>query len=653
MPFEPPVIDDRSYENLRNEVRARIPRYTPEWTDLNENDPGIVLSEVFCWLSEQLIYRMGRVPELNYLKFMELIGIQPTPAACASAEVSFAVQDKPGLGHALVPAGTRVAAAEPDETGPIVFETERALHAIAARLDRVLTAVGGNYYDRTEVNNSAAGGFFPFGESPAAGDEVLFGFNSEEPFPEVEIDLTFFSSATEQQGAMECGDVPIYSHRMMRWEYWGAGAWQPMMLLSDGTAALTRSGHFRLGRVASGNMQRTRLGNDQAERYWIRAVLVDAGYDLPPRLLAVRTNTVMATQAETIGYEVLGGSNGRRDQLFSLSHTPILDQSLDLRVDEGDGDGVVQWTEVTDFYASGPDGRHYTLNRTTGEVRFGDGKDGRIPVANPERSGSSIVAWSYRFGGGSRGNLPPGALNTLQGSVLGIDSGGTKNWFQSDGGGEEETLQQAKRRVAQSLKSRNRAVTLPDFEMLARQVGPVARAKAYPLRHPDYPRIPVPGSVTVVVVPHADKDDPTPAPTPSSAALRAVCACLGERRLLTTEVHVTGPTYRQVRVRAELFVGDDTDVARVKQDAIAAVNQYFHPLTGGEDGAGWPFGGDIYYSLLVGRLMLDGVRRVSELVVEVDGEAYPRCEDVVIDDGVLLAAGEHEIEVSYQSEATS
>ena len=68
MPLEDylPQIDDRSYDDIIAEVRTRIARYTPEWTpvwtDVNDSDPGITLAQVFAWLSDMLLYRMGKVP---------------------------------------------------------------------------------------------------------------------------------------------------------------------------------------------------------------------------------------------------------------------------------------------------------------------------------------------------------------------------------------------------------------------------------------------------------------------------------------------------------------------------------------------------------------------------------------------------------------
>src|SRR5919108_2981637 len=57
---------------------------------------------------------------------------------------------------------------------------------------------------------------------------------------------------------------------------------------------------------------------------------------------------------------------------------------------------VERWAEVDDLTASGPEDRHFVLDRATGRVQFGDGEHGRQPEA-----GSHVEA-SYRSGGGRR-----------------------------------------------------------------------------------------------------------------------------------------------------------------------------------------------------------------------------------------------------------
>ena len=90
MSLPEPILDDlRFQKDLVDEARRRIIRYCPEWTDYNLSDPGITLIELFAWMTEMMVYRLNRVPEKNYVKFMELIGIQLQPASSARTELTF------------------------------------------------------------------------------------------------------------------------------------------------------------------------------------------------------------------------------------------------------------------------------------------------------------------------------------------------------------------------------------------------------------------------------------------------------------------------------------------------------------------------------------------------------------------------------------
>jgi hypothetical protein len=648
---ELPVIDDRRYSDLVDEARTRIPRYASEWTDVNENEPGMAIIELFAWMSELLLFRLGKVPKLNYIKFLALLGIDLTPASPAKAGITFPVQTTYAGPYVIVPLHTQVETEEPDEQGSsIVFETERSLIALTAALDAVQYYNGSTYQDLTTANTDGTDGFYPFGSSASPGSALLLGFASTQEFPAVEVDLMVWV-ATAQPGAMlfaRCGER-VTPPATIAWEYWNGKDWYPLALLKDDTAAFSRSGHIYFNAPVEGSMVAATLGKVTGARYWLRGRLASSSYQRAPRLTAVRTNTVDCIQAQTIDEEVLGGSNGLPDQVFRVTNTPVLEGTLVLVVDEGDGE--VKWKEADDFYASGPDDTQYLLDRSTGEIRFGSGRQGRIPVANAKRP-SNVIARTYRFGGGKRGNVTSGKLTSLVGSLDGIDAAGVTNLFAAAGGGDEESLDSAKLRVPQTIKSHERAVTVEDFEMHARAAGGIARAKALALYHPRFPGVPVPGVVSVIVVPEAIDENDT-APMPSESTLQAVCAYLDERRLATVETFVLAPRYLEIVVRAELVSKDDADLAEVNQLALDAMKMYFHPLYGGDDstttkqGSGWPFGGDVYYSLVLQRLMVTGVKRIASLEIEVHGASYPACTDVTVEDNVLLKNGTHEISTRY------
>ncbi len=73
MPLSLPNLDDRTYEDLLKEVTALIPRYAPDWTDHNASDPGIMLLELFSWLTEAMIYRLNRIPQSSEAVFLQIL----------------------------------------------------------------------------------------------------------------------------------------------------------------------------------------------------------------------------------------------------------------------------------------------------------------------------------------------------------------------------------------------------------------------------------------------------------------------------------------------------------------------------------------------------------------------------------------------------
>ena len=51
MTLPTPNLDDRSFEQIRDEAIRLIPQYCPEWTNYNPSDPGITLIELFIFVS--------------------------------------------------------------------------------------------------------------------------------------------------------------------------------------------------------------------------------------------------------------------------------------------------------------------------------------------------------------------------------------------------------------------------------------------------------------------------------------------------------------------------------------------------------------------------------------------------------------------------
>jgi hypothetical protein len=152
----------------------------------------------------------------------------------------------------------------------------------------------------------------------------------------------------------------------------------------------------------------------------------------------------------------------------------------------------------------------------------------------------------------------------------------------------------------------------------------------------------IPGSVTVIVVPDGD----APNPMLSATTLAAVATALDKVRLVTTEIHVVPPTYNSVSIEADILIRRAADPQAVLATIEGALNTFLHPLTGGRDGAGWPFGGAIFFSDLYRLIVeLDDVVRIvdGQLGLRVNGELAPFCRDVTICPGDLVYALPHKL----------
>lgn len=404
--------------------------------------------------------------------------------------------------------------------------------------------------------------------------------------------------------------------------------------IAKATDAVTAAGALVVAPVVHPLAQKYR-GTDKV-RGWLRLTLPDDRVaDTALRLRHAGFNVVPALNAETAPREVLGRSDGRPSQAFTLRHRNVLAGTLELAVQE-DVDPtapLTPWSETLDLAAAGPFDRVFSLDREAGLITFGDGLRGRIPPLVTD--GGYIVASTYRFGGGLAGEVPVGAIQTLDTPRTGVAN--AVNLVAATGGRDAETLEQAEERARKELSTRSRAVTADDFQWIAGQTPEVrvGRVVVVPLRRPlpavaNPPAPPTPlcgpalpagptgldtivaaGVVTVVVVP----DQAVPEPLPAPSFLRAVCAWLDLHRLVTTEIHVVPPQYARlchftISVRAR----PGTTRAMLQERIEARLGEYLHPLHGGDDGTGFPFGGQVHVADLMAQVYrVEGVDRVENL----------------------------------------
>jgi hypothetical protein len=120
MTIPAPNLDDRRFDDLVEEMLARIPAHTPEWTHPREGDPGRTLVELFAWLGDSLLYRANLIPDRQRLVFLRLLGQTVRPARAARTVVALALADAKARSRITLRAGAR-------SLGPVPFETRHEI----------------------------------------------------------------------------------------------------------------------------------------------------------------------------------------------------------------------------------------------------------------------------------------------------------------------------------------------------------------------------------------------------------------------------------------------------------------------------------------------------------------------------------------------
>jgi predicted phage baseplate assembly protein len=331
-------------------------------------------------------------------------------------------------------------------------------------------------------------------------------------------------------------------------------------------------------------------------------------------------NVVPVEQAISLeAPELLGYGEGRPAQELRLSQRPVLPGSVEIQVAApADATGVLAWLNwrvIDDLIEAKPAERVFVLDPESGTIRFGDGLHGLMPLP-----GEAIRCRSYRHGGGVAGNVGAGRINRIQSGNSAVLAANLKvsNALASEGGADAETVAQASERLPQLLRHNDRAVGRDDFADLALQTpcAGIGRAHCLPRHLPQQRLDEIPGVVTLIVIPAYDPLHPDE-PMPDRDQLQRVCAWLEPRRLVTTELFITPPTYVRlsvaVAVEAEPEVGEET----LRRQVELALRQLLAPLPPyGPDGQGWPFGRDVgERDLEAAVLRVQGVRLVNGVLI--------------------------------------
>lgn len=515
--------------------------------------------------------------------------------------------------------------------------------------EHVLTHNDFQYVDRTEEAKWPGRTFLPFdvvsGDSPA----LYLGF--DKPLPVDRLNLFF--DVLEVRGDTRGPE--------MVWESWDGFDWQPVSF-EDETSNLRVPGMVSL----IGPQEAAAAPRFGTSLYWLRGRLKEDGPPGDPTLLGLFPNAVWASQWMTVTGERLGTAAGVPRQVLAFRQAPVFEgervevrelsgpranvewrllarevlgggertlreleeklnqEGIATEVEQGPlrlrrdprkrvTEAWVAWEPRRNFLRSGPADRHYVLDRTRGRLAFGDGERGKVPP-----SGAAVDARLYKTGGGLRGNVALGAVKQVLTGIPGVE----KAWNPkpAEGGADAESLESLGPRLPKTLARRGRALTVCDYETLAREASPaVAAARAVPTLDPTGQ--PKPGWVTLILLPRTDEPRPWPSFGLREKVRRAIEAATAADVAAAHHVHVTGPDYLAVDVDATVAPVDPAEAGAIEKSARAALERFLHPLLGGPERRGWEPGRGVFLSDVAAELeRVAGLDHVHELALLRDGQ---------------------------------
>ncbi len=255
-------------------------------------------------------------------------------------------------------------------------------------------------------------------------------------------------------------------------------------------------------------------------------------------------------EKEFYNRKILGSSNGMSSQIFQLNEKEnnIIYNLFDIMVSKNNV--WEKWNKVNTLDSEDVKSKSYMLDCGKNNIKFGDNVFGRVPSIGKD----NMIIVSCTMTKGSKGNIKD---NIIEGFVKEekFESIKVTQFTKASGGVDQETPEQVKKRAARAIYNEERAVTVEDYEKIAKssQGLKIENVSVIPLYKPDlenFPTIKEENTVTVVVEPYRNnitKFD-------SSAYIKNVTKTLNKAKLLTTKLYVITPKYLGLEVYGEVIL---------------------------------------------------------------------------------------------------
>jgi len=278
-------LDDRSFDEIRDEAISRIVDHCPEWTNHNTSDPGITLVELFAYMTEMTQYRLNQVPQKNYLAFLDLLGIKQRLPIAAKSRVQFELSTGYQIGLAskdtvLIKAGSVLANEGDEENETLVYETNKALYASNVKLLNLYAKSFDEERQKSQIvdysqNIQEQTPFYPFNSEGKSNNRVEIYLFCDDFYVlqnDVKMSILF-----RLPTSMRAFDLKEDFLRMMQWEYYDGEAWQTLRISHELSVAVDDNDADILEVTFEGNHVDFEKGTlsqfSEDEQFYIRACL--------------------------------------------------------------------------------------------------------------------------------------------------------------------------------------------------------------------------------------------------------------------------------------------------------------------------------------------------------------------------------------------
>lgn len=562
-------LDDRSFDDLVEAARSRLPAQAPDWTDYNLHDPGITLIELVAWLGEAQIYALSRLRRDERQAYAAFAGAAPAGPRAARGLVWPDAGDPSGALNTQVRPRAMVDAdpIRPTDADRPLCRVAQPTLLVPGRITALTTTLAsGARIDQTAGNARGQVAWLPFGADAGPGDVLRIDYACASPGGLADrdpADLAAWLSIGIRVDGNPAAVVPAARPAAIEATLVvGTQRW-PLAIGADGSAGFGRSGV--LGLVLP-----PRLPAAPAFAIELRAA---QGFACAPRVRQLALNVIAIEQSVTIVDEAHLGNAGV-DQALELAEPTLRNNGgmAVLRLDGGATPPRIElqvgatreaWRALPRLDDAGPDDAVYVLDADKGSVQFGNGVNGRVPPA-----GARIFA-TYSICDGAAGNQTrPRAWFAVGLGPIG------RNPDPLQGGADAQTPLQARGQARRAVREHHALATAGDIvaAALAQADLQVARALVLPFaRATD-----APGSVTLVAL--RRRGTPAGAQAEPARWLAALHDVLQPRLPLGQRLLVRGPAYVDFALTATLQAAPQRDGAAIQAAALAELARRLSPI---------------------------------------------------------------------------